>query len=46
MSGFREVREMLLYAHVSNMIDKTEFFLLYDANSLKNTDLPKTMCII
>ena len=40
MSGFREVREMLLYAHASNMIDDTEFVLLYDVNSSKNPDLP------
>ena len=31
---------MLLYAHASNMIDDTEFLLLYDVNSSKNLDLP------
>lgn len=40
MPGFRKVRDVLLLAYCTGIIDDTEFCLLYDCNSSRNPDFP------
>jgi len=40
MVYLRDIREALLFAHTSNLIDDAEFALLFDVNRSKNPDIP------
>ena len=40
MASFRDTRNLLLESYTENVIDNTEFFLLYDMNTSENPDFP------